>query len=119
MGKRTNFAFCPPRGNYGTICAYQWTCPNGPNGQPRKRAPYFSNPKVSYEGVPTGDAKNNNAAYMTSERFSHRDDGNNCFDGKPDYKWMNFKDNGKIGNNCKNGQKSFEPPINKCEGNVL
>jgi len=52
----SNFAYCPPDGNYGTIDSYPWECAKGPNGKHRVKAPYFSNPKVCHEGVPTGDA---------------------------------------------------------------
>ena len=106
---RTNFGFCPPNGNYGTIEAYEWRCPNGINGNKRKKAYYFSNPNVFYERVATGDANNNNAAYMTTTRFTSRDLGTNCLDGRPDDDW-------NIGFNCNIGQTSYEPPINYCEG---
>ena len=59
--------------------------------------------------MPTGDHKNNNAAYITANRFKVRAIGSNCLDGKPDDKW-NF------GENCKKGQSSYEPPIDKSEG---
>ena len=108
---RTNFAFCPPDGNYGTIDAYEWKCPKGPNGKKRKKAQYFSNPDVCHEEVPTGDAYNNNAGHMIENRFKYRDVGSNCLDGNPDEKW-------KFGKKCKNGEKSFEVPINKLEGNI-
>ena len=107
-----NFGFCPPNGNYGTIEAYEWNCPNGPNGKYRKKAKHFSNPNVLYQGVATGDDNNNNAAYMTDNRFKFRDVGTNCLDGHPDDNW-NF------GNNCNKGQTSYEPPINYCEGIII
>ena len=91
-------------------------CPNGPNGHARQEAPYFSNPNVFHEGVPTGDSENNNAGYMTEKRFEFRDAGSNCLDGFPDEGWMNFEADGKIGNNCPNGETSFEPSSDKNEG---
>ena len=91
-------------------------CPKGPNGKSRERAPYFSNPDVSYEGVPTGDSQNNNAARMREMRFEYRDAGSNCMDGKPDQKWMNKDPDGKIGNNCANGEHSYEIPVNDTRG---
>ena len=107
--KRTNWGFCPPNGNYGTIEAYVWGCQYGPNGKKRKKAPHFSNPNVCYEDVATGDANNNNAAYITTNRFKSRDLGTNCLDGKPDENW-------KFGKYCNKGQMSYEPAINYSEG---
>ena len=107
-GTRTNFAFCPPDGNYGTLDSYPWMCEPGPNGESREKAPYFSNPDVSYEGIPTGDSQNNNAARMREMRFEYRDAGSNCLDGKPDQKWMDFDPEGNIGNNCLNEEHSYE-----------
>ena len=86
-----------------------WNCPKGPNGENRKKVPYFSNPNVCYEGVHTGDAYNNNAAFITENRFKFRDVGSNCLDGVPNEEW-NF---GKI---CINGETSYTPAINKSEG---
>ena len=47
---------------------------------------------------------------MTEKRFEFRDAGSNCLDGFPDEKWMNFKPDGKIGNNCTNDETSSETP---------
>ena len=91
-------------------------CEPGPNGQSRGKAPYFSNPKVSFEGVPTGDSQNNNAKRMREMRFEYRDAGSNCLDGKPDEKWMKFEPDGKIGNNCLNGESSYKIPDNDTKG---
>ena len=55
---------------------------------------------------------------MTEERFHFRDAGTNCLDGKPDEKWMNFDADGTIGNNCPNGEESFQPPLSLTEGNL-
>ena len=116
-GTRTNFAFCPPDGNYGTIDSYPWMCKPGPNGKTRGKAPYFSNPDVNFEGVPTGDSQNNNAGRMRKMRFEYRDAGSNCLNGKPDDKWMNFDPDGSIGNNCLNGESSYEVPDKYAKGN--
>ena len=108
--KGTNFAYCPPKGNYGTIDAYQWTCSKGPNGKTRQKAPHFSNPDVYYQGVPTGDLLNNNAGYITNNRFKSRDKGSNCLDGKPNENW-------EFGDNCLEGKSSyFHPPIDQSKG---
>ena len=48
---------------------------------------------------------------MTANGFKYGDVGSNCLDGNPDEKW-------KFGNKCKSGQKSYEPPFNKLEGNL-
>ena len=113
-GDRTNFAFCPPGGNFGTIDAYMWNC-DGKRG----KVPYFSNQNVKVDGFRTGDAKNDNAKFMTEERFKSRDAGTNCLDGKPDDAWMKFKDGGKIGNNCPRGEKSFEVPLSVSKGKIV
>ena len=115
-GTRTNFAFCPPGANYGTLDSYPWDCEPGPNGETRGKVPYFSNPDIIYEGVPTGDDQNNNAKRMREMRFEYRDAGTNCLDGKPDEKWMNFDSDGTIGNNCPNGEQSYEIPISETQG---
>ena len=123
-GTGTHFAFCPPDANYGTIDSYPWACPQLPDGGYRESAPYFSNPSVNYQGIATGDAEHNNAGYMIEERFAFRDAGSNCLDGNPDEKWMTKLANGEwdpegtIGNNCPNGEESFEPPLSLSEGNI-
>ena len=88
-------------------------CPNGTNGKWREKAPYFSNPDVCYQGVPTGDALNNNAGYITKNRFKSRDKGSNCLDGKLNRNW-------EFVNNClEENISSFHPSINKSEGDFL
>ena len=82
----------------------------------RGKVPYFSNPDIIYEGVPTGDDQNNNAKRMREMRFEYRDAGSNCLDGKPDEKWMNFDSDGTIGNNCPNGETSYEIPVSETQG---
>ena len=91
-------------------------CEPGPNGETRGRAPYFSNPDVIFEGVPTGDSQNNNAARMRQMRFEYRDAGTNCLNGKPDEKWMNFDPDGSIGNNCVDGHSSYVIPVEDTKG---
>ena len=97
-GDQTHWAYCPPDAPYGTIDSYPWVCPKTASGDYRESAPYFSNANVIYKGFATGNAENDNAAYMTEERFHFRDAGTNCLDGKPDEKWMNFDADGTIGN---------------------
>lgn len=104
-----NFAYCPPNGNYGTIESYPWKCRNGPSGEPRVKAPYFSNPKVCHEGVPTGDVYNNNADFISKSKFKIQNVGSNCLDGNPTSEW-------KMKSNCNSDEKVFDPPINKLKG---
>ena len=116
-GDRTNFAYCPPAGEYGTIEAYVWNCKPGPSGSGRGKVPYWSNPKVKFEGVATGSDNDNNAKYMKEKRFESASAGTNCLDGNPDEAWMQFKSTGSIGNNCPNGMESFDPPLTSSIGN--
>ena len=110
--KKTNFGYCPPDGNYGTIISYPWHCNKGTNGKTRVKAQYFSNPKVCHEGVPTGDDNNNNAEEMSKNRYKIQDFGTNCLDGNPTYEW-------KYKRNCNDGQSQFEPKIDLSKGNLL
>ena len=55
---------------------------------------------------------------MREMRFEYRDAGTNCLDGKPDEKWMNFDPDGTIGNNCQNGESSYEISVNDTQGTV-
>ena len=105
----SNFAYCPPEGNYGTIDSYPWECGKGPNGKRRFKAPYFSNPKVCYQGVPTGDAYNNNAEFISRNRFKTQKFGTNCLDGNPTPNW-------KYKSNCNGEQTFFEPQIDYSKG---
>ena len=73
--------------------------------------PYFSNPDVSVDGVPTGDAKDNNVGTMRKMRFEYQNAGSNCLDGKPNQMWMDLNPEGVIGNNCPNGESSYKVPI--------
>ena len=115
-GSRTNFAYCPPDGEYGTIEAYVWDCAPGPSGGSRGKVPYWSNPLVEVDGVPSGSADENNAAYMTEERFNSAAAGTNCLDGNPDDAWMNFEATGTIGNNCASGEEAYELPLSESLG---
>merc|ERR550519_2297875 len=45
---------------------------------------HFSNPDVSYEGIPTGTARNNNAKKITENRVKTSQAGDECWDGFPD-----------------------------------
>ena len=66
-----------------------------------------------FEGVPTGDSQNNNAEFITKNRYKNRDKGNNCLDGKPNEDW-------EFGNNClERSLTSFHPPFNESEGTYL
>ena len=91
-----------------------WTCSGN-----RGKVPYFSNQNVEYNGIATGDAENDNAHYVIEQRFDSRDAGTNCLDGKPDDAWMNGEDGGQIGNNCPNGEDSFEVPLSWSEGKYI
>ena len=108
-----NYAYCPPGAEYRTIDAYVYRgyCPPGPSGKLRKKAPYFSNPRVSFEGFATGSTKANNAEYMSKGRFYFSGKGSNCLDGKPNEEWMTFATSGNIGigNNCNKNESEFHP----------
>jgi hypothetical protein len=117
-GGRTNFAYCPPAGEYGTIEAYMWNCKRGPSGERRGKVPYWSNPNVKFEGVATGSQINNNAKYIKQNRFVYASIGTNCLDGNPDEAWMKFKPTGAIGNNCPSGETSYELPLTSSTGNT-
>ena len=116
MNSRTNHAYCPPDGEFGTIEAYVWNCHPGPSGAPRGKLPYYSNPNVQVDGVATGSQTENNAKYMTDNRFASASAGTNCLDGHPDDAWMMFRSDGKIGDNCLNGEQFFEPPLESTRG---
>ena len=118
-GPQTNFAYCPPDGEYGTIEAYVWNCAKGPSGENRGKVPYWSNPNVMFEGVATGTATDNNAGYMTAGRFDSAAAGTNCLDGNPDAAWMNGEESGTIGNNCPNGETHYELPLSESLGKIL
>ena len=95
-----------------------WNCAAGPSGKSRGKAPYWSNPDVEFEGVATGTEINNNAKFMTEERFSSAAAGSNCLDGNPDDAWMNFEPTGTIGNNCPNGEETYDPPLSLSAGTI-
>ena len=91
-----------------------WECDGN-----RRKVPYFSNPNVDIDGVTTGDEQNNNANFMIEDRFNSRNAGTNCLDGSPDDAWMNFESGGQIGNNCPNGEESYDVPLSASKGNYL
>merc|ERR1712106_790891 len=53
-------------------------------GPTRSRILHFSNPDVTYEGIATGDAENNNARAIMEDRDRTSKYGSNCYDGNPD-----------------------------------
>ena len=118
-GSRTNFAYCPPNGEYGTIEAYVWNCAPGPSGESRGKVPYWSNPAVELQGVATGSDDENNALFMIEGRAASAAAGTNCLDGNPDEAWMKFESGGVIGNNCPNGEASYEPPLSDSLGTSI
>ena len=63
--------------------SYLYNCPKNDAGDDIEEILYFSNPDVSYEGVPTGDILNNNAKAMTETRDETSQYGTNCYDGIP------------------------------------
>ena len=81
--------------------------------------PYFSNPDVSVDGVPTGDAKDNNVGTMRKMRFEYQNAGSNCLDGKPNQMLMDLNPEGVIGNNCPNGESSYKVPIDGAKSKFL
>ena len=78
--------------------------------------PYWSNPNVTLDGVATGSESENNAGSMKEGRFESAAAGTNCLDGNPDEAWMNGDPSGIIGNNCPNGEASYEPPLSESLG---
>ena len=115
-GPRTNFASCPPEGEFGTVESYPWMCDPGPSGEDRGKVPFWSNPNVMKDGVPTGTDKENNAGYIIEHRKESAAAGTNCLDGNPDEAWMKDVNSGTIGNNCPNGEKSYTPPLSDSLG---
>jgi len=87
-----NYGYCLPDIPYATVMAYPWKCPQ--QGKRKRWISQFSNPEVSYEGVPTGDKRNNNARALNEQREDRKDLGNNCYNGSPD-------ENGYMKNECK------------------
>jgi len=84
-----NYGYCLPDSPYATVMSYPYNCPE----PERSEILYFSNPDVSYEGIPTGDEQNNNARAITEDRDSTSKYGSNCYDGNPD-------DSGHMENMC-------------------
>ena len=56
---------CDSRNNWRTVMSYNF------NNDCRTRAPYFSNPAISYRGVPTGDASTRHNARVLNETAFH------------------------------------------------
>ena len=79
-----NNAYCLPGNKYATVMSYAFNCPKNAAGASIERILYYSNPDVSYEGVPTGDSLNNNAMYIRENRDIRSGDGTNCYDGFPE-----------------------------------
>ena len=75
---------------YSTVMAYERSCPP-PN---RERILYFSNPDVTYQGIPTGDERNNNALTITERKDWTSKYGSNCYNGNPD-------EDGNMDNQCR------------------
>jgi len=71
---RYNYGYCLPNSKYATVMAYTYNCPDPAT----KRILHYSNPDVSYEGIPTGDEQNNNARAITEYRDYNSKIGSNC-----------------------------------------
>ena len=78
-----NYGYCLPGNQYATVMSYLYNCPKNVAGDDIEEILYFSNPDVSYEGIPTGDNLNNNAKAMTETRDETSQYGTNCYDGIP------------------------------------
>lgn len=110
-------AYCPPGSEWETIETP--SCGPTPSGGYREKEPFYSNPNVMYEGLPTGTESNNNAKAMTERRFQNAAAGTNCLDGNPNEAWMKGDEIfGKIGNNCPNGESSFKPSLKDSLGKI-
>ena len=81
--------------------------------------PYWSNPDVELGGTATGSDDENNALTMKEGRAASAAAGTNCLDGKPNEAWMKFESGGVIGNNCPNGETSYELPLSASLGNFI
>ena len=81
--------------------------------------PYWSNPDVELGGTATGSDDENNALTMKEGRAASAAAGTNCLDGKPNEAWMQFESGGVIGNNCPNGETSYELPLSASLGNFI
>ena len=70
-GTDTNYGFpyghgfCNSRGNWRTVMSYNF------NESCWPRAPHFSNPNISYRGVPTGDASTHHNVRVINETAFH------------------------------------------------
>ena len=71
------------------------------------------------DGVATGTETDNNAGTMIEGRFDSAAAGTNCLDGNPDDAWMRGDPSGSIGNNCPNGEASYELPLSESLGKTF
>ena len=78
-----NYGYCLPGNEYATVMSYSHNCPRNADGDWIDRIMYYSNPDVSYKGVPTGNSQNNNARAIQEKRETRSQDGTNCYDGFP------------------------------------
>jgi len=86
--KDYNHGYCLPNSKYATIMSIKHNCP----APERQRILYYSNPDVSYEGIPTGDERHNNARMIREQRKYKSTIGSNCM----------VKDgSGRLENRCK------------------
>ena len=79
-----NYGYCLPGNKYATVMSYEYNCPTSAAGDDVEEILYFSNPDVSFEGVPTGDSLNNNAKAIRETRDETSQYGTNCYDGFPE-----------------------------------
>ena len=82
--KYYNYGYCLPGNKYATVMSYEYNCPKNAAGDDVEEILYFSNPDVSFEGVPTGDSLNNNAKTIRETRDETSQYGTNCYDGFPE-----------------------------------
>ena len=64
--------------------SYPYRCPKNDAGDDIDRILYFSNPDVSFEGIPTGTEQENNARAIREDRDETSQRGTNCFTGFPE-----------------------------------
>jgi len=81
---RYNHGYCLPGNKYATVMSYTYRCPKNDAGDDIERILYFSNPDVSFEGIPTGTDQENNARAIREDRDETSQRGTNCFTGFPE-----------------------------------
>ena len=81
---RYNHGYCLPGNKYATVMSYTYRCPKNDAGDDIERILYFSNPDVSFEGIPTGTEQENNARAIREDRDETSQRGTNCFTGFPE-----------------------------------